>query len=202
MDKITKNIFSVPVETNALKDVGDGVVEFSKSQVITDDSTQYNGTKYDIKSMDISEYKNTITADHESSIEKIIGETIGVKKGRNRITIDGIRFAIKESALGKFAYDMMKGGFIKDLSIESIGPWPDDEGVYHDAKLIGLSLVVLGNNKSATINKLSPEYALAMNSIQESKSIGLDTKDVENLLLEPDKKEKFNLILLDSFYNL
>lgn len=172
-----KNNFIVAVEKNAIKDQGNGVVNFSKPLVITDDSEQRNGTKYDIKTMDISEYDGMITADHSMSIQEIIGETFGVMKGRSKVTIEGIKFAVKESALAQFAYDMLLGGFLKNFSIETIGPWPDDNGVYHDSKLVGLSAVVLGNNKSAALN------SAVKNSLDHVKQTGLDTKKLESVLL-------------------
>jgi HK97 family phage major capsid protein len=172
-----KHTHSFTIEKNAVKDKGDGVVEFPRGLTITDTSEQRNGTKYDIKSMDISEYDGNLTANHSDDIREIIGETFGVKKGQKKITIDGIRFAIKENALARFAYDMMLGGFLKNFSIETMGPWPDDEGTYKDSKLIGLSAVVLGNNRSASLQ------ALAMNSLAECEQAGLDTLHMKQILL-------------------
>jgi HK97 family phage major capsid protein len=186
-EKVQTNEIGFSVEKNSFSDAGDGVVKFNKGQTIIDGTEMWNGARYDIASMDISGYKNLLTADHSMSIREIIGEVSGVKKGRNRVSIDSIRFAIKENALAKFAYDMMLGGFLKDFSIESTGPWPDDDGVYKESKLVGLSAVVVGNNKSATIN--TPAFQeFAMNSIKQSKEQGLDTELVEKVYL----KHNFN----------
>src|SRR5690606_17664978 len=129
-------------------DDGEGVIKFKKPLTITDDTEQLNGTRYDIKSMDISEYDGMLTANHSMNIQEIIGKTFGIKKNKNKVTIDGIKFALKENALARFAYNMMLGGFLTDFSIETIGPWPDDDGIYFNSKLVGLSAVVTGNNKS------------------------------------------------------
>jgi hypothetical protein len=178
-----KNQLGFSVEKNSFSDEGDGVIKFNKGQTIIDGTEMWNGARYDIKTMDISQYKNLLTADHSMSITEIIGEVFGVSKGRNRVSIDGIRFAVKQNALARFAYDMMLGGFLKDFSIESTGPWPDEEGIYRDSKLVGLSAVVVGNNKSATIN--SPAFQeFAMNSIKHSKEQGLDTALVEKVYLD------------------
>jgi hypothetical protein len=48
---------NVQVRKNAFVDSGDGVIAFPEGQVITDGSVQRNGTRYDIASMDISEYE-------------------------------------------------------------------------------------------------------------------------------------------------
>lgn len=175
-----QNKYSFTIDTNSVKDDGKGVVTFSNGLTITDDGEQRNGTKYDIKSMDLTEYDGKLTANHSFDIQEVIGRTFGLKKGRNRVTIDGIKFAVNESALAGFAYNMLKSGFLTDFSIETYGPFPDDDGVYNDSRLIGLSLVVTGNNKSASINEIDK---IAVNSVKHSQELGLDTKLVEDLYL-------------------
>lgn len=172
------NKYGIQLETNAFIDKGEGYIEFTKPLPITDDSEQRNGTRYDIKSMDISEYKGNLTANHSMDIREIIGKVKGVKKTSNRVVIEGVQFATKENALALYAYNMMKGGYLTDFSIETFGPYPDEEGIYHNAKLVGLSAVVVGNNRSARINELQ---SIAVNSLQEAKKNGLDTKSIEQL---------------------
>lgn len=181
----TEQLF-VTVDKNSLVDEGNGTVRFKNGLVITDNSEQRNGTKYDIGSMDLAEYKGVLTADHRSSIESIIGKVVGTRKVASRkVVIDAIQFAIKENALARFAKDMLTGGFATDFSIETFGPYPDDEGVYHNSKLIGLSLVVTGNNRSATLNEVNK---LALNTIAESKELGLDTSLIEKEVLHSDSE--------------
>lgn len=175
---------SFRLDTNSISDTGEGRIRFNKPQVITDGTEQRNGTRYDIPSMDISEYDGTITANHSSNIQDVIGKAFGLKKKGSKVTIDGIDFAVKQSALAGFGYEMMKSGFINDLSIETYGPWPDDEGVYHNARLVGLSVVVTGNNKSARIN------SIVKNSIEEARKIGLDTKSIENIYSQENLSNK------------
>lgn len=170
------------IDTNAVIDKGDGLVKFENDLVITDNSEQRNGTKYDIKSMDISEYKGQITADHSPSIQEIIGKVTGLKKVDNKkVVISGIRFAVGESALAKFAYNMLKGGFLSDFSIETYGPWPDEEdNTYYDSKLVGLSMVVIGNNKSAFLKQ--GVGAVIKNSLEECEDESIDTTTLCKLL--------------------
>lgn len=170
------NVFNVHVNQANILDDGEGVIKFKKPLTITDDTEQLNGTRYDIESMDISEYDGMLTANHSMNIQEIIGKTFGIKKNKNKVTIDGIKFALKENALARFAYNMMLGGFLTDFSIETIGPWPDDDGIYFNSKLVGLSAVVTGNNKSASVNEL------VKNSIKQAKSDGLDTSKLEDEL--------------------
>lgn len=161
---------------NALLDKGEGYVQFPSGLVITDTSKQRNGTQYDIESMDLSEYKGTLTADHTMSISEVIGKVDGIRKDAGRVMVSGIQFAVKESSLARFAYNMLVEGFLSNFSIETMGPMPDEEGIYYNSKLVGLSLVVLGNNKSATVNQL------VVNSIKESKELGLETNKLETFL--------------------
>lgn len=173
-----KNNYSISLQENAFIDKGDGYVDFPQGLVITDDTEQRNGTKYDIKSMDVSEYKGHLTANHSMDIQEIIGRVKGLKKQVNKITIDGIQFAVNENALALYAYNMLKAKYLTDFSIETFGPFPDEEGVYHNSKLVGLSAVVIGNNRSARINEMEN---IAVNSLNEAKEKGLDTKEIEKL---------------------
>lgn len=172
------------VEANAISDRGDGNITFTKPVTITDNSEQWNGTKYDLKSFDMTGWNQLLTADHNSSIKSVLGKVKGLKNVANhRITIDGIDFAIKQNPLADFAYNMMLAGYLTDFSIETIGPWPDEEGVYHDSKLVGLSVVVAGNNKQAHINQIAHE------SISRAKQNGVDASPLEELVKLPVDKE-------------
>ena len=71
---------SFRLDTNSISDTGEGRIRFNKPQVITDGTEQRNGTRYDIPSMDISEYDGTITANHSSNIQDVIGKAFGLKK--------------------------------------------------------------------------------------------------------------------------
>ncbi len=181
-----KNKFKVSLQENkVVKDTdNEGVVLFTKPVVITDGSTQLNGTHYDIASLDISEFDGLLNADHGFSIKDIIGDIIGLAKGRSKVTIDGIKFAVKENSFARFAHDMLLAGFINSFSIETFGPPPDDDGVYFDASLAGLAMVILGNNKSAKINQI------ALNSIEQSKKDGLDTSEIEKSYQTLDKSKR------------
>lgn len=160
-----KNKFVVEIKNSDVK-AKKGYIRFKRPLVITDNTRQRNGTKYDIKSMDISEYKGSVTADHGFSISSVIGTVEGLVKLEDRVEVNGINFAVKESPLAKFAYNMLKAGFLTDFSIETYGDSPDENGVYKNAKLVGLSLVTIGNNKSAYVK--DKIYEMAMNSMENA----------------------------------
>lgn len=184
-----KHLIGVHVEKNAYVDGGNGLISFPNGQVITDGTKQRNGTVYDIASIDLSEYKGQVTAQHEDGLLTYVGEALGLAKTSDAVTISGIRFAVNETALGRIAYDLMVGGFPLDLSIETYGPWPDEsDDTYYNAKLIGLSVVVVGNNKSATMGKA--RMTLVRNSLAQALEDGLDTGEVEKLLGEDESDTK------------
>ena len=174
MDK--KNQYGIQIEKNAFENKGDGLVKFPNGLVITDDSEQRNGTKYDIKSMDVSEYKGNLTANHSMDIQKIIGKVKNVEKQMHKVTVGAIQFAVKENALALYAYNMLIGGYLTDFSIETFGPYPDEEGKYFNSKLVGLSAVVIGNNRGARINEIEK---IAINSMEQAKKEGLNTEGLE-----------------------
>lgn len=170
---MNKHHVDVPVDKNAIVDEADGFIRFPGGLTITDDSEQRNGTKYDIDSMDLSEYKGQLTADHVDSLSTIIGKVSGLAKRGSKVTIDGIKYAVSENPFARLAYNLLKNGFSTDFSIETYGEPVGNDGIYKDAKLIGLSQVVVGNNKSATLNNI------VLNSIEQSKQDGLDVSEVE-----------------------
>ena len=143
---------------NSFFDRGDGVVEFPNGLVITDDSVMWSGTKYDIETLDISEYPGQLTLDHFDSIggDYLIGKAEGVHKQGNKVVVDRLRYAINASENAKRAYELLRGGFSNAFSIETVGPWADEEThTMHNHKLVGLSQVVMGNNKHAIANSIT-----------------------------------------------
>ena len=175
-NKVT-NQLNVQVERSSFIDEGDGVVSFPGGLTITDNTEQRNRTRYDIDSMDVNRYGGQLTGDHEDKLSSLIGEVIGVSKDGYRVAIDKIRYAINENPYARLAYDLLVGGFSKNFSIETIGTQPDENGVYWDAELVGLSQVVTQNNYNASLNQL------VHNSLERSKENGLDVEGIEDKIL-------------------
>lgn len=173
-----KHKIGLLVAKNSFVDEGDGLVRFPGGLVITDDSVQKNGTRYDIPSMDLNDYRGHLTIDHSMSVEGIVGKTFGLAKRSRDVVIEGIQFALSENPMARLAYNLLTGGFLTDFSIETIGDPPDAEGVYRNARLINLSAVTIGNNDSATIN------TLVLNTIEQAKKDGLDTSELEQRVLK------------------
>ena len=176
MDKKT-NQLQISVSKNSFVDEGDGLISFPNGLTITDDSVQRNGTRYDINTLDISQYGKQVTADHVDSLGNLIGRVIGIAKQGNRVIVNAIQYAVKENAYAKLAYDLFVGGYSNSFSIETMGPYPDDnERVFYHAELVGLSQVVLPNNYNAVANQFNETVH---NSLERSKSNGLNVDGIE-----------------------
>lgn len=173
-----KHHVGLSIASNSFEDSGDGTISFPNGLTITDDSPQRNNTRYDINSLDLSEYSGQVTADHVDKLDSVIGKVENIRKDGARVIVDSIRFAVKENPLARLAYNLFKGGFLTDFSIETYGPPVDEQGVYHNSSLIGLSAVVVGNNKNAKVSEL------VYNSIEQSKEDGLDTSILENTFVK------------------
>ena len=170
MSKTFKNVAKIAVK-NA-RETDNGTITFAEPLAITDDSRQWNNTRYDIDSLDIAPYDGTVTADHGQKISDVIGKIVNLRKEGNKILIDGIRFAVNENPLAVLAKNLMKGGFVTGVSIETIGEDPDETLTWKNHALCGLSVVAHPNNKNA--------YAVVANSISEAQANGLDAKELES----------------------
>lgn len=184
MDK-TKNQLQISVSNGSFVDNKDGSISFPNGLTITDDSVMRSGTRYDINSLDISQYGGQLTGDHKDSLGTLIGKTIGVVKEGNRVAIQGIKYAVKENPYARLAYDLLVGGFSNSFSIETIGPWPNEEDrTYYAHELVGLSQVVVPNNYNAKLNQFNE---IVHNSLERSQQDGLDTTGIEQTILSKVK---------------
>lgn len=176
-----KNQLQISIPKNGFVDEGDGIVSFPNGLTITDGSVQRNGTRYDIDTMDVSKYGGQLTGDHNDSLGTLIGETIGVVKEGGRVFVNKIRYAVNESPYARLAYNLLVGGFSKNFSIETVGPYPDEtNGIYYNAELVGLSQVVTQNNYNAHVNKFNE---VVHNSLEQSKKDGFDVSGIEESVL-------------------
>jgi hypothetical protein len=180
MDK-TKNQLQISVSNGSFVDDGEGMISFPNGLTITDDSVMRSGTRYDINSLDVSNYAGQLTGDHIDSLGTLIGKVIGVVKEGNRVAIQGIKYAVKENPYARLAYDLLVGGFSNSFSIETIGPWPnEDDRTYYAHELVGLSQVVVPNNYNAKINQFNE---IVHNSLERSQQDGHDITGLEQKIL-------------------
>lgn len=172
------------IETEA---VDESIVLFSEPlYIVGTRARQWNGTIYDLKTTDITQWDGTITADHSDSLRDVIGKAINLQKRADGITISGIKYAIKENPLAVLAKNLLLGGFATGFSCETVGPDPDEDGVWHNHALCGLSQVSHPNDKLA--------YAVVSNSREEAKKLGWESKKVNDsfdaYVIEKAEEEK------------
>lgn len=167
------------IDANSFEDDGQGTITFPGGQVLMDDRELRSGYAYDIESMDVSEFNGSVTEDHDRAIRSIVAKTTAYKRG-NQILMDSLQFAINENPAAQIDYDLYRNGYAKDFSIETYGPWPDENNKFMRAKMVGLSCVVVGNSKASTMN--SEMKTIIANSLATAKKNGLDTADVEQKL--------------------
>lgn len=178
-----KNHIGSLIDKNALVDEGEGFIRVKGGLTLTDENVQRNGTRYDIKSLSIEDYDGRLFANHGDpmagyTIDSVIGRLVNVVKKGKKVVAEGVQYAVKENPLALFAYNMTKGGYLTDFSIGTMGPPPDDEGTYFNASLFEVSQVGIGNHPNARIN------SVVTNSIEQAKEFGLDTSELEKMLVE------------------
>jgi len=182
-----KNHIGLQLETNSLVDEGNGFITVKGGLTLTDESVMHSGTRYDVKSLDISEYDNKLHANHGDDwggykIETVIGKLVGVAKKGSRVIAEGIQY-FTDNPLGLLAYNGTRQGFLTDYSVGTLGPDPED-GVFKDHKLFETSQVAMGNNKNAKLNEM------VTSSIKQAKDNGLDTSELEKLLTNDLQEEE------------
>lgn len=189
-----KNHINSLIDKNAIVDKGNGEIEFRGGLTLSDESVMKSGTRYDIKSLDIDHWDGTVFADHDYSVSAVIGNALGVAKKGKRLVAQGVKFAIDESPLAKFVYQMVKGGYVKAVSIGTVGSLevtPDDNtdepawGVFKNARLIEFSFVGIGNNDNARVN------AIAQHVYEDAKAHGQNTNELEAFMTH-EYKESIN----------
>lgn len=182
---MSKNHIGLHIEKNAIEDAGNGVINVRGGLVLTDETVQRNGTRYDIKTLDIeSEYDGKLFANHGDDwggykIETIIGKLVNVRKVGKKVVADAIQY-FTDNPLGLLAYNGTAQGFITDYSIGTLGSEPDEEGVFRNHRLFEVSQVGIGNNRSAKLNEM------ALNTIEQAKKDGLDTTELEKVFSTND----------------
>lgn len=176
---------TMPIRVENARETDEGTLNFATPLAITDDSRQWNQTCYDIETLNTETYDGTVTADHGQKISDVIGKVINLRKEGNKVLIDGIRFAVKENPLAVLAKNLMKGGFCTGVSIETMGADPDQDLVWQNHSLCGLSIVAHPNNRNA--------YAVVSNSIAEAKKLGWSEAEANSIARVDMKDVKLRL---------
>lgn len=189
--------------TSKTDELDDSIVLFDEPlQIVGTNERQWNGTIYDLNTTDAAQWDGIITQNHDSKLTDVIGKAIGLFKNKQGIFIRGIKYATEINPVAVLAKNLLTHGFAPGFSCETLGPDPDENGIWHNHVVCGLSQVVHPNDKMA--------YAIVSNSLEEAEKAGFDTTELRkemNSVFEP-WKESFQKVnnnlenLNDSQYNV
>lgn len=189
--------------TSKTDELDDSIVLFDEPlQIVGTNERQWNGTIYDLNTTDAAQWDGIITQNHDSKLTDVIGKAIGLFKNKQGIFIRGIKYATEINPVAVLAKNLLTHGFAPGFSCETLGPDPDENGIWHNHVVCGLSQVVHPNDKMA--------YAIVSNSLEEAEKAGFDTTELRkemNSVFEP-WDETFQKVtngledLVDSQYNV
>lgn len=138
--------FSAHFEPEKTKDLGEGIVE----AIVSTESQDHHGETIEMSGVDTSDYHGTVLYGHD--YEGLpIGKTISLTKMKSKIKAK-FQLAVDEYPFAKIVYNMIKGGYITDVSIGGlVEEWSDDYRTIKRMVMKEFSVVPIGANPKAMI---------------------------------------------------
>jgi HK97 family phage prohead protease len=179
--------FHANFEPTKTKDLGEGIIE----AVITTGAIDHHNETINMDGVDVSAYHGTVLFGHD--YEGLpIGKTISLTKMKSKIKAK-FQLAINEFPFANLIYNMIKGGYITDVSIGGIvRKWSDDYQVIEEMVMKEFSVVPIGANPEAMITavkdlKLDPadvkqQYQDFARSVLVDKLSGLGDDEVNDAI--------------------
>lgn len=138
--------FGAHFEPNLTKDLGDGVIE----AVITSGAVDHHNETILMEGVDTSAYHGTVLYGHDYQ-GLPIGKTLSLTKLKSKIKAR-FQLAIEEYPFAKTVYEMIKGGYLTDVSIGGlVRRWSDDWMTIEEMVMKEFSVVPIGANPEAMI---------------------------------------------------
>jgi HK97 family phage prohead protease len=180
----TKVKLKATIQPELTKDVGEGVVE----AIVSTNSVDRHDEVIDVAGIDLKSYKNNPVVLYGHDYEALpIGKTISIKKEAGKL-IAKLQFAIAEYPFAKTIYQLVKGGYLNDVSIGGIvKEYDPDTSVIKKLEMIEFSVVNIGANRDAKIiarsidktdNDIAKEYADFVNKAMTEKLQGIDSQEL------------------------
>lgn len=146
-------------EPTKTKDLGEGVIE----AIVTTGAVDHHNETIDMDGVDVSSYHGTVLYGHD--YEGLpIGKTISLTKMKSKIKAK-FQLAVKEYPFANLVYEMIKGGYLTDVSIGGlVKKWSDDFMTIEEMVMKEFSVVPIGANPEAMITA--------------TKALNLDAKEV------------------------
>jgi HK97 family phage prohead protease len=139
------NVFA-HFEPTLTKDLGAGVIEAT----ISTGALDHHNEKILIDGVDTSSYHGTVLYGHDYQ-GLPIGKTIALTKTKNAIKAK-FQMAVDEYPFAKTVYDLIKGGYLTDVSIGGIvKKWSEDYTTIEAMSMKEFSVVPIGANQQAMI---------------------------------------------------
>lgn len=152
------------IQASRTKDIGEGIIE----AVITTPAVDRHNETIKPDGVDIKSFKKNPIVLYGHDYDGLpIGKIIKLKKTADEISAR-IQFAIAEYPFARTVYQLIKGGYLNDVSIGGIvTKWSDDYTTIEGMEMLELSVVPVGSNRDAkviarsigkTMKEISHEY--------------------------------------------
>jgi HK97 family phage prohead protease len=186
MEEVTK--IGLTIEPAKTKDLGYGVVEV----IVSTGSKDRHNEVINPDGIDLKQYNGVVLYGHD--YEGLpIGKAIKVWKDKTTKTLRAkMQFAIEEYPFAKTVYNLVKGGYLTDVSIGGIvKKWNEDYSVIEEMEMIEFSVVPIGANRDAkivaasvgmTIDRVSEEYHEALAKHWKDKAENLPEHEIKSAI--------------------
>lgn len=185
-NEIKKLSFSI--EKASSKELPYGEVEV----VVSTGSLDRHNEVINPDGIDLKNYSGTVLYGHDYD-GLPIGKTVKIWKDKATKTLRAVmKFATEEYPFAKTVYNLVKGGYLTDVSIGGIVKrWNDDYTVIEEMEMIEFSVVPIGANRDAkivaasvgmTADKLSEEYHEALSKHWQETAKNLPYSEVKTAI--------------------
>lgn len=136
-------------EPEKTKDLGDGVVE----AIVSTSSKDRHNEVILVEGIDLKPYKANPIVLYGHDYEALpIGKTLSIKKTPDGKLVAKFQFAIAEYPFANTVYQLVRGGYLNDVSIGGIvTAWSDDYMTIEKLEMVEFSVVNIGANRDAKI---------------------------------------------------
>jgi HK97 family phage prohead protease len=192
MDTLKKSIMGVHT-----KDLGEGSVEV----VVSTNSMDRHGEKLSIDGLDTSKYNGVVLLNHDYG-SLPIGKSMSLRKirqGDGEVLVSETKFAVDQYPLARTVYQLVRDGFMPDVSIGFIAKeWDETSNTWTKAEMIEYSHVTVGANADATVlGKALERIGKSQADFDEELKAATETPAEETVevetVIEPDQIKSIRL---------
>lgn len=180
-------VFSGSFEPTKTKDLGEGIIE----AVVTTGALDHHNENISMSGVDTSDYHGTVLYGHD--YEGLpIGKTLSMTKLATKIKAK-FQLAVQEYPFANLVYNMIKGGYLTDVSIGGIVTrWSEDYQTIEGMTMKEFSVVPIGANPEAMItafkalgideNEAKKEYRAFSKSVLLDKLEGIGDDELRDAI--------------------